>query len=900
MLFITLLSADDRYAFVYSKNIDDRFINFYDKVVVDSDIVDNIYAIRYPKKMFAYVSVGEIEPTRKIDIAYEPSWIIGKNPVWDSLIPDLSNIDYQEFLFQRISNIYKQGYRNFFLDTLDSYHTVSENKELFQTQQNALVDIIHRLHKKYPDAKIILNRGFEVLDRVHSDISAVAAESLLHTYNHENKSYARVDSSSREWLLNHLNRVKQYGLDAISIEYSSQNSQSRLEIAREVRALGIIPYVADGLLHEQGECDVERLRREVLILFKEHKFPNENNSIESDIHHTLSMPLEYLGYVPHLYDIAKKPLPKGIEDRYHSVIIWGGEEIKKYDGVYAWSKMLMEKKIKVLFFAGFPFETSEEKLKAMGLFREQNSNDFKESSQVIYPSSYQPYELKASVEYEDSLLGLKEGKELINVEYSNGEKSTVMAITSWGGYAVHNAALLSVGESSYWTVNPYEFLKEVLKLEDIPMPDPTTEAGRRILFIHSDGDGFAEMVRGQKDVLSGEYMIDNIFSKYKIPQTVSIIEGEFESIYVKYKERLEEDTRRLYKIPWVEPASHTLSHPFVWTKVIKPEYASPKEGKKVHLPVKGYHFSLEKETIGSVRYTKQFAPKSKQKDNILFWSGDCAPPEEVLAYVERKGIISMNGGDTTINKSSPTLSAIAPLGIQREAYWQIYTGQQNENVYTNDWTGPFWAFRKVIETFQMTGEPRRVKPINIYFHLYAASRLAAFNALTEVYDWAIKEKTSKLYASQYIRIASDFFITSIAKRDNGFEIRNRGYLKTIRFNGKVDVDIAQSKGVAGYVYDNKQTYVTLDKRKESFLVLGKNENVPHLIDSNGWVERVEQKHNKFTFELKANIALKAKFYLPPSCKFDTNKALRMIKKDSSLEVNLASKKGVHIVFSCQE
>ena len=900
MLLISILSADDRYAFVYSKNIDDRFINFYDKVVVDSDLVDNIYAIRYPKKMVAYVSVGEIDSLHKKEIVYDPSWIIGKNSVWNSLIPDLSNIDYQKFLFHRISNIYKKGYRNFFLDTLDSYNVVFKNKEMLKTQQKALVDIIHHIHKIYPNAKIILNRGFEVLDRVHSDISAVAAESLVQTYNHKDKSYAKVDSSSREWLLNNLNRVKEYGLDAISIDYSNQNSQKRLEIAREVRALGIIPYVTYGLLHEQCECDVERIRREVLILFQEHEFSNEDNSIELDIHHTLSMPLEYMGYVPHLYDIRNKPLPEGIEDRYRAVIVWGGEEIKKHDGIYEWIEMLMKKKIKVLLFNEFPFLPSEERLSKMGLFTQKNSNDFKLPSQVIYPSSrYQPYELKSAVEYEDNLLGVEEGEEILDVEYANAQKSSVIAITPWGGYALHNSALLNIGESTYWTINPYNFLKESLNLEDIPMPDPTTEGGRRILFVHIDGDGFGELVNGQIDVLSGEYMIENIFSKYKIPQTVSIIEGEFESIYAKYKIRMQEDARRLYEIPWIEPASHTLSHPFVWSKVVKPEYASPERGKEVHLPIKGYHFSLKKETIGSINYANQFAPKSKNKGKILFWSGDCAPTEKILAYVERKGIISMNGGDTTINKGSPTLDAVAPLGIQRGAYWQIYTGAQNENVYTHDWTGPFWAFRKVIETFKMTGEPRRVKPINIYFHLYAASRLAAFNALSEVYEWAIKQKTSKLYASQYIHIARGFFITSIAKRNNGYEIRNRGDLKTIRFDGKVDVDIAQSKGVAGYIYDNKQTYVTLDKRKENFIVLGKNDNVPHLIDTNGWVEKIEHKSNKFIFRLKANVPLKADFYLPSSCKSNVGRAIGMKTRDSSFKVSLASQKGVNIVFSCQ-
>ncbi|NEW59823.1 endo alpha-1,4 polygalactosaminidase, partial [Sulfurovum sp. bin170] len=118
MLLFSGLSADERYAFIYSKNIDDRFINFYDKVVVEADAIDNIYAIRYPKKMVAYVSVGEIEPWRKTKTPYDKSWVISENKTWNSLIADLRNDAYQEFIFERIDSLYKNGYRNFFLDTM--------------------------------------------------------------------------------------------------------------------------------------------------------------------------------------------------------------------------------------------------------------------------------------------------------------------------------------------------------------------------------------------------------------------------------------------------------------------------------------------------------------------------------------------------------------------------------------------------------------------------------------------------------------------------------------------------------------------------------------------------------------------------------------------------------------
>jgi len=165
LLLFSSLVAEERYAFIYSNNIDDQFINFYDKVVVEADAIDNIYALRYPEKMVAYVSVGEIEPWRKTKTKYEPSWIISENKTWNSLIANLRKDAYQNFIFERIASLYKKGYRNFFLDTIDAYNDIAKNKKLFQLQQKALISFIYKLQKQYPKSKLIFNIELKILDK---------------------------------------------------------------------------------------------------------------------------------------------------------------------------------------------------------------------------------------------------------------------------------------------------------------------------------------------------------------------------------------------------------------------------------------------------------------------------------------------------------------------------------------------------------------------------------------------------------------------------------------------------------------------------------------------------------------------------------------------------------------
>ena len=627
------------------------------------------------------------------------------------------------------------------------------------------------------------------------------------------------------------------------------------------------------------------------------------------------MPLEHWGYVPILYDISTQDLPQRVEDKYHSVIVWSEGKTKNSDAFYAWAEALKAKKIKILFLNSLIFKPTAKHLKSFGLAFTQNHNKFIEKMKVEYTKPYRRYEIPASIEYEEELILAEDAQSVVSTVYKNGQISMPIAITPWGGYALNGSFLHSIKDENYWTVNPFKFFKDALRLDNIPVPDPTTEAGRRILFVHIDGDGFMERVRTAPDKLAAEYLMQHIYSKYQIPQTVSLVQGEVDTIglYPKLSSRMRKIAKKIYQIPWIEPASHTLSHPFFWgqadenlkrnkekkTPKIDKKEASEKSEKHYHLPIPNYEFNLKSETKGSVDFILSLAPKSKQKERVIFWSGDCLPTKVVLAYCERDGILSINGGDTTIKKSDPWLSHIAPFGVQREEYWQIYTAQQNENVYTHNWLGPFWGYRGAIETFEMTEEPYRLKPINIYYHFYSGSKLASFKALNEVYSWAIKQKTSKLYTSQYIKKVRGFYRTAIGKIEGGYEIRNSGFLRTVRFDNKVNVDIEKSRGVAGFSHHKETTYVTLDSKEKQTIILNKNPSSPYLIDANGWVKLIKKEANSYRFTLESNVALDADFYLPKTCNILSSKEFKIKKLKDNVLFLSSTRKGVDVVFKCQ-
>jgi hypothetical protein len=176
---------------------------------------------------------------------------------------------------------------------------------------------------------------------------------------------------------------------------------------------------------------------------------------------------------------------------------------------------------------------------------------------------------------------------------------------------------------------------------------------------------------------------------------------------------------------------------------------------------------------------KNLTPKDKAV-NVFLWTGDCNPDTDALAVAEDAGILAMNGGDTVITKENPSWTAIAPIGVQKESYFQIYAPNQNENLYTDLWTKRFYGFERVIETFEMTNRPYRFKPINIYHHMYSATKLASLNALKKVYNYALKQDVIAFYASEYIKAARDFNRIAIGKTSKGYLIAGNDAIREFR------------------------------------------------------------------------------------------------------------------------
>lgn len=847
-------------SFIYKK-LPEEALYIYDWLVVDpdsfsfEDLKEKFYIKKRPK-IIAYISIGEVEPERIYFKEIKEDWILGENKFWGTTIVDLRKIEYQEFLLNKVFAPLKD-FDGFFLDTLESYKLVLSDKD-FPSYEKALINFIKKLKTLYPDKIILINRGFEFYSEVKPYIDAVVAESLFYTFDQKTKEYKEVDSKESGWLLQRLKEVKNSGLPVIVIDYVPPYEKDLAKkIAKRIWEEGFIPYVSDVYLKTLGTSIYQLIPRKLLILFDS----TQTEVVYTTTHRLYQVHLEYLGFVPEFYDISSGLPSEELTDLYAGIIIELGR-VKDELTLFNWIEDQIKKGLKVFFVNTIPFP--EDLLQKLDLIFLGVVNPFENIEIVEKTFSFfesKPVLINLNMIYPES------GIPLLLMKYKNKIFSP-LAITKWGGYAQEGALFTSsAGGLALFVFDPVEVFKAIFNPQ-FPAPDVTTENGRRILTIHIDGDNFFGKTDFYPQTYVGEIIRDNFIKRFPFPHTVSLIEGEVApyGLYPEKSKDLESIAKSIFSLPNVEPASHSFSHPFFWSKGKE----KIKEGRVLYynLPIKDYSFNFEREIMGSVDYIKKLSNKDVK---VFQWTGDCNPPEEAVALTYKAGIYNVNGGDTQIEAKKPYRVFIGPMGINKGSYFQIFAPIQNENIFTELWT-QFYGYENVISTFQLTDNPYRYKPISIYHHFLSGQKLASLKALEKVYQYVLSQETNPKYLSEYAQRVLEFrnMALLIDIRDNNLKIRGEGNLRTLRFDSLVKVDIQKSYGVAGFKFINNSTYVHLSEKGDYKIIISNSDSPFYLVDTNGWIEKFENYGNTYKIWIKAYVPLEFRVYQESRCRVIIN------------------------------
>jgi hypothetical protein len=211
---------------------------------------------------------------------------------------------------------------------------------------------------------------------------------------------------------------------------------------------------------------------------------------------------------------------------------------------------------------------------------------------------------------------------------------------------------------------------------------------------------------------------------------------------------------------------------------------------------------------------------------------------------------------------------VYPLGRKPGGWIQPYSTANGDNDYTNGWTGNFYGFRYVITTLRNLESPRRLKPIDLYFHSYSGQFQASVDAILQIIAYVRTQDIIPLSLSKYCEVVEGFYSAEIEQTaPSTWKIHDRKGLHTVRFDDvkDLDVDFEHSEGVVGYIDHQGSRYVYLDAANKLPVVSlskGAKASIPYLIDSRWEIWGVERKDDEIKFETSGWGRLSMRWKMP--------------------------------------
>lgn len=236
--------------------IDSDLIKKYDMAILDADAHPDLEELRDQMILIAYISVGEAEDYRFYwDNIKKHPMVIRRNPNWEgNYYVDVRHKDWQNLLLNEvIARIRKQGFKGLMLDTLDTAQFLElENPIKYAGSQKAMIELVKKIHKKYPDLFLISNNGFSLLDELGPFLSGALVEDIYMMPDFEAHGYKPVPEEDREYKVTVLKKVmERFGLPVFVIDYVPSHDEDRVKKCLvDLKALGFKPYIAEKNLSE--------------------------------------------------------------------------------------------------------------------------------------------------------------------------------------------------------------------------------------------------------------------------------------------------------------------------------------------------------------------------------------------------------------------------------------------------------------------------------------------------------------------------------------------------------------------------------------------------------------------------------------------------------------------------
>jgi len=590
-------------------------------------------------------------------------------------------------------------------------------------------------------------------------------------------------------------------------------------------------------------------KRLVIALLDRRTFPEGSIDTDDPVHQLVEMPLNFLGVHVRRHVIQDGPPPEAWNQDARAVVTYFDGDHPAPDWLWPWLEA-RRGRMRFVHLADYgPLVAGEEGPERLARwlagFGLEHDDEYAEGPLAV--GSRLRSEALCAYEADPRTKPVHRGPR--NVAGENtvwvetwrksrpDERRAPVVTGPWGALALGPWFVrLGAGDGTRrWHVDPFAFFREALGLEGVPAPDPSVLFGRRMFFLHIDGDGFESLSTVRPgSPYCGRVMVEEIFDRYDLPWTVSII------VRSLTRDRLVEEptdrmllAREIFARPDVEIASHGVLHPLKWQRPMTAQ--TPPRTVAWYRKLENYEYGPVNEVRRSVEFINERLCPPGRKCRVMLWTGDAIPPRPALDECARVGCLNMNGGIFRWDALHDSVGYVAPWSRRLGDSIQIYPGAPNENVYEGFFDTMPGAFGHVDTTIERTGAPRILKPANLYIHFYSVETPARTAALQRlVTRWGVEEETAPVFASVFIEAVRDAILGAHYRRtENGWRFRAFGRCRTVRLDGETrGVDFTRSRGLAGARRMNGALYLHLATSDAEVVLAQDPPRRPHVEQAN--------------------------------------------------------------------
>lgn len=253
-----------RWVVYYNNKLPFSYFRRYDIVVLDSDNhPDFTQDKREGQVVLGYISTSEAEAYRSYFPDIEKMKVLlPPNSAGDErMVIDIRKQQWQDYVVHNlVPAVLAKGFDGIMLDTIDTpLYMEEQNPAAYNGMADAAVKLIRAIRKEHPDMKLMLNRGFQVLNRVAGDVDYFLAESICADYDMKKKTSRYFPEDVYDAYVAQLKNAQAMNpqLQVLTLDYWDMTSRGEAEVrslyARQ-RANGFIPYVTTiDLAHHHKE-----------------------------------------------------------------------------------------------------------------------------------------------------------------------------------------------------------------------------------------------------------------------------------------------------------------------------------------------------------------------------------------------------------------------------------------------------------------------------------------------------------------------------------------------------------------------------------------------------------------------------------------------------------------------